>query len=106
MYSLMNFLSSQTGIYGMRRARCTMILLLFLLFLISTEVKIEAQTPYRSNVLIQTPALIILQSSSPSGTLQRAPTPSTTSNRDIECQRRHADWDRNRSAWSFFWGFA
>jgi hypothetical protein len=37
--------------------------------------------------------------------LQRAPTLSTNS-RDIECQRRHADWDRNRSAWSFFWGFA
>jgi hypothetical protein len=51
------------------------------------------------------PAMITLQSSSPSGTLQRAPTPSTTSSRDIECQRRHADWDRNRSAWSFFWGF-
>ncbi len=38
--------------------------------------------------------------------LQRAPTPASTSSRDIECQRRHADWDRNRSAWSFFWGFA
>jgi hypothetical protein len=37
--------------------------------------------------------------------LQRAATPISTSGRDIECQRRHADWDRNRSAWSFFWGF-
>ena len=37
--------------------------------------------------------------------LQRAPTPVSTSSRDIECQRRHADWERNRTPWSFFWGF-
>lgn len=37
--------------------------------------------------------------------LQRAPTPTVTSSRDLECQRRHADWDRNRAPWSFFWGF-
>jgi len=37
--------------------------------------------------------------------LQRASTPAPTSSSDIECQRRHADWDRNRAPWSFFWGF-
>lgn len=51
-------------------------------------------------------ALLARQGNAPAGGLQPGtrPRPGPSSVGD-ECLRRRADWENNRPAWSFFWGF-